>query len=385
MKRRNSSGKVNKGAPSGLIISLAFHAGAFFVAGIFVVFTVLPKPKPVFEAPPPVERPKMQLKKPKVKIKKSSSPKPSSRIVANVQMAKMPEISIPDLVGTGEGLMGGVGGVGGDSFGVPGEGTTTLFGAGVTTGSDMEVTFYTMAKRWNGEPNTNISEGGPEFADLLAKFVASGWDKKVLSKLYRAPEKKYATTLIIPVTSSTMGPAAFGEDINYGYAWIALYEGKLVCKDDITFRFWGTSDDILTVAVDGEVVLAANLPWDGVDYYKIAEGWGTKVPGSRSQLSNDGTHVAGNNSLVGGDWITLEAGVPKDFKAITGEGPGGEFYAYLLVEVKGEDYPLNKFGGRIFPIFCTEKPSWELEDIILENLFEGDANVTNVTTIFKDY
>ena len=44
MKKRNVNGKkINKGAPSGFVISLIFHAAAFFLAGLFVVFTVLPK------------------------------------------------------------------------------------------------------------------------------------------------------------------------------------------------------------------------------------------------------------------------------------------------------------------------------------------------------
>ena len=102
--------RINKGAPSGMLISLIVHAVAFFVAGLFVVFTVLPKSQPEFEPPLPVTRPKMKLKKPKVKVKKSSQPKPSSRIVAKLKTAKMPEIRISDLAGNGAGLLGDLGG-----------------------------------------------------------------------------------------------------------------------------------------------------------------------------------------------------------------------------------------------------------------------------------
>ncbi len=56
-----------------------------------------------------VERPKMMLKKPKVKVVKSAQPKPSSRIVAKVKTRSMPEIQMPDLEGTSEGLIGGTG------------------------------------------------------------------------------------------------------------------------------------------------------------------------------------------------------------------------------------------------------------------------------------
>ncbi len=55
------------------------------------------------------ERPKMEMKKPKVKVVKGSQLKPSSRTVAKVKTAPMPDISMPDLKGTGEGLLGGSG------------------------------------------------------------------------------------------------------------------------------------------------------------------------------------------------------------------------------------------------------------------------------------
>lgn len=371
---KTKKSKVNKGAPSGLIISLIVHAAAFFLAGLFVVFTVLPKDDPVFEAPPPVERPKMKLKKPKVKIKKSSQPKPSSRIVAKVKTAKMPEIQLPDLVGTGEGLLGGVG-LGGDFMDIPDIGETTLFGDGESSGSDLVVTFYSLAMKRDGSFN---SIDWREYAPVLRKFVQSGWNKRVLSKYYQSDEKRYASTICIPPVASMLGPAAFGESKDIGYCWVALYEGKLVSKDDITFRFWGASDDVLDVAVDGEIVLAANLGWNYILCNTIGDDWVSHAPNNRK-------YQFGNEKLVGGDWIELKAGEPRDFKAIVGESPGGEFYAALLVEVKGETYPLNDFGSPIFPVFTTDPLSWELQDTILENLIEGEANVTNVTTIFRDY
>lgn len=107
----------------------------FFISGLFVVFTVLPKEAPEFNAPPPMARPSMKLKKPKVMVKKSSQPKPSSRIVAKVKTEKMPEMQIPDLVGTGEGLMGGLGS--GDEFmDIPEIEEVTVFGGAVSLESE---------------------------------------------------------------------------------------------------------------------------------------------------------------------------------------------------------------------------------------------------------
>ena len=92
-----------------------------------------------------------------------------------------------------------------------------------------------------------------------------------------------------------------------------------------------------------------------------------------------------DSSMVGSSWITLEPGVPMDFDAIAGEGPGGEFYAMLLVEVKGKDYPLNEYGIPMFEVFAMEELSWGLQDSILMNLYKNEANVTNVTTFFNDF
>ncbi|HSR88094.1 MAG TPA: hypothetical protein VLL07_04000, partial [Pontiella sp.] len=163
-----------------------------------------------------------------------------------------------------------------------------------------------------------------------------------------------------------------------GFCWMVYYRGKLLHKEGITFRFWGAADDVLTVRVDGKVVLAANYTWTGSDGHPIAQDWISHAPNNRM-------FRLGNQKMAGGDWITLEPGVPLDFEAIAGEGPGGEFHAQLLVEVKGETYPLNDRGAPVFPIFAMEEPTWALQDSILENMVEGEANVTNVTTIFRDF
>ena len=375
--KKHRSEKMNKGAPSGLVISLIFHGAAFFIAGIFVVFTVLPKPKPLFEAPPVAERPKMNLKKPKVKIKKSSSPKPSSRIVANVKMAKMPEISIPDLIGTGDGLLGGLGGTGDGLSGFADGGNITLFGGEVTTGADMEVTFYSFARRWDGRINAGMTY--QEYYDIVRKFVKSGWDKRILSRSILR-RKNYMR----PRSSSRLRRPRWARSIWRKHGLRLLlgrpYEGKLVHKDGITFRFWGAADDVLTVSVDDKVVLAANFYGRGPNWPRSL----LRMTGV-SHAPDNRIHRLNNQRRTGGDWITLEPGVPVDFKAIIGEGPGGEFAAGLLVEVKGEEYPLNKNGAPIFPVFAMDNLTWEQQDAILLNMIDGEANVTNVTTVFKDH
>ncbi len=371
MKKFKKNGtKVNKGAPSGLLISLVFHGAAFFLAGIFVVFQVLPKEEPVFEAPPPVERPKMKLKKPKVKVQKSSTPKPSSRIVAKVKTAKMPEIQIPDLVGSGEGLLGGVG-LGGDFLEMPEVKTLTLMGSTVSTGNDFVGTYYDFNRRSSGSFYSMNTE---EYQDVMLKFFLSDWDKKKLSKFYRSPTKLYSTCFMVPNIPSDLGPEAFGEIGAAGYCWGVLYEGKLVHKDKVTFRFRGFGDDVLMVRVGGELVLAASWPGS-----VIQEGCGWL-----SHSGESGVYRLGSNKAQVGDWITLEPGVPQDMEVFIGECPGGQFCAQLLVEVEGVDYERNNQGGPILPMFTTETPSWEMLDTIYEHLVRGEATLTN-GPVFCDF
>jgi hypothetical protein len=363
--------KVGKGGPSGLVISLILHAAVFFLAGLFVVFTVLKEEPPVFEPPPPVARPKMKLKKPKVKIKKSSQPKPSSRIVAKVKTAKMPEIQIPDLMGTGEGLLSGLGGAAGDFMDIPDIGEVTQFGDAQSIGGDMRVSYYNLNLLRDGRTGS-MTPGAYEI--VIQKYIQSGFKKSILAKYYRSPQTLYATTIMIPTCSSTVAPAAFQEDMKYSYCWVALFEGDLVHKDGITFRFWGAGDDVFIVSVDNEVVMEANWP---TGFISTISGWKSPAPLSQA--------ILGNRPRIGGNWITLEPGVPRNFKAIAGESWGGEFAAQLLVEVKGESYPLNFQGAKYLPIFAMDTPSWELKDSILLTMTDGEANVTNVTTIFRDY
>lgn len=125
------------------LATLVIAFGVYFVSGMFVVFTVVNKPEAEFAPPPPLERPRMKLKKPRVKVTKSAQPqqrdkivvkarvpkpgvsveetlgmldesasdafRPSSRIVGKIKTVPMPDIQLPDLAGSGEGLMGGVG------------------------------------------------------------------------------------------------------------------------------------------------------------------------------------------------------------------------------------------------------------------------------------
>lgn len=382
------SKKVNKGAPSGFVISLIFHAVIFFLAGLLVVFSVTKNPEVEFTAPPPVERPKMNLKKPRVKIKKSSQPKPSSRIVAKVKTAKMPEVQLPDLVGTGDGLLGGVG-MGGEFMDIPDIGEMSVMGTTESVGTDLVGTYYDFKRRrdgtWNGMA---IKDPSNKFAGVPAsdkqtwlhdvyRFVKSGLEPTVLTKYYRSPRKLYSPCIVIPTTYSSVAPAAFDTIDSGGSLWMVHYTGKLVHKEGITFRFVCACDYFIIILVDGKIV------WGGVwypearwsDYMDLLGGlYDPKLETRRGFIGND--------RCMAGEWITLEPGVAKTIDILIGDENGKTSFC-VAVEEKGVEYEKNKYGNPIYPIFKTEKISRDMLDQIYRALPEGEVSVTN-GPVFND-
>jgi len=363
--------KVVRGTPTAVLISILIHVGLFLLAGMFVVFTVVKQKEVEFEPPKPVERPKMKLKKPKVKIKKSSKPKPTTRIVTKVQKASMPDIQLPEMSGMEEGLDSGIGGF--DMM--PDLGEVTIFGGGQTIGNDFVGTFYDFKRDRNGRHLGTVKE---EFVDILTRFVKQGWRESLISRYYKSPKKLYATCFMVPPIKSTLGPRAFGEDTG-GWCWMVLYKGKLVYPEDIKFRFWGFGDDILLVRVNGKLVLNGNWHNDGSAMYITLMGgkWD-------STSSDDAQYYYGNNKARVGDWIELKAGEMVDMEVMIGEVPGGIFSAMLTVQVDGVEYPRNRQGAPILPMFKTAEPSRELQDVIYSSLIENEAAVTN-GPVFRDY
>ena len=146
-KLNNKRTGIVKGVPSGFVISLLVHAGAFALAGLLVVFTVVNKEEKKFVPPKPVDRPKMKLKKPRVKVKKTAKPKATTRIVTKVKRASMPDIQLPEMSGMTDGLVGGIGG-----FEImPNLDQVTLFGGGQTIGNDFVGTFIDFKRNRQGK------------------------------------------------------------------------------------------------------------------------------------------------------------------------------------------------------------------------------------------
>ncbi len=352
--------------PSGFLLSILIHAGAFLAAGMLVVFTVHQKEEKKFVPPKPVERPRMKLKKPKVKVKKSAKPKSTTRIVTKVQKASMPNIQLPEMSGMSEGMVGDIGG-----FDImPDISEISVFGSDNSVGSDLEGQVFSLARSRSGGP-TSIDVNS--FRDVLRKYVLSGWKDSVLSPYYRSPKKLYSSCIMTPPVPTGMAPGIFGVPELEDYFLFIKYTGKLVYPEDIRIRFWGVGDAYIFVNVDGrEVLMSAwhfHHPWFA---------WWTSTAGG------DRTHILGNQRMVVGDWIDLKAGEPLDMKVLYGEWKGGSVTGMLLVEVEGVDYPTARTGGPLLPAFKTEKLSWDTVTQISRFLAEGECDLTG-GPIFNDY
>ena len=364
-KKKGGPPKVNKGAPSGMIISLAIHAAAFMLAGALVVFTVVQKEEKKFVPPKPVDRPKMKLKKPKVKVKKNNKPKPTTRIVTKVKQASMPDIQLPEMSGMADGLAGGIAGF----EMVPDLGEVTIMGASKSIGNDFEGYLFDLKRNRGG---TEVSMGDESFLMILADYARSGYRDSKLAQYWRS-QALYTTHFMIPPIVAPLAPDWFGCPEVESYYFFVKYEGRLVYKDDIRFRFWGIGDAYMSVAVDNETVFLNG--WEGrleyLDYWQ-------------SLNADNDKYYLGNQQMKVGDWIELKAGEPRNMKVFFGEWRGGQVAGMLLVEVDGVEYPRTKQGGPLLPAFKTEEFTQDMIEQIYKYLPEGECTLTN-GPVFRDF
>jgi hypothetical protein len=378
MKRSGKTPKGTiKGTPSAVLLSVLIHVGLFLLAGMLVVFTVVTKEEQVFEPPKAVERPKIKLKKPKVRVKKSSKPKSTTRIVTKSNRSSMPNIQLPGLSGLGDGLDGGIGGF--DNM--PDLGDINVLGSSQSIGNDLVGVYYDLKFTKDGRWNPLTED---EWRYQFHKFFREDWDPKIFSRFYRSPNKLYTTFLVFPLSISAMAPVAFGvsDKMASGGEWIIHYQGKLVHKEGITFRFWVSVDDSLAIRVDNEVVIAAS-------FISMRDGLSKRSPlmyqGLWESSSMDtGKYQIGQALATVGDWVTLEPGVAKDIEVVVTDNVGANASFFVMVEEKGVEYPRSRHNGPLLPVFKTETLTHDQLDLIYRGIADEEIDFVN-GPVFRDY
>jgi hypothetical protein len=169
---------------------------------------------------------------------------------------------------------------------------------------------------------------------VVREFLTKGWDEAVLNRYFRAASPLYTTQIFIPEMGAGAAPKAFGmEGVIKPSVWVLHYKGQVTPPEDGVYRFLCFSDDFMTVGVNGKTVCEGSL---GLSFWKSSE----KKRGPKT----------GNNSLAYGDWVEMKKDQPIDLDVLVGERPGGVFYAFLLYERKGVEYPVVD-GQTLYPIF----------------------------------
>lgn len=212
----------------------------------------------------------------------------------------------------------------------------SVFGQATQSEAALTGVLYDFKQTPDRQPTT-VTQAS--YSELIQEFLLKDWDERVLNRYYRVTRPVFTTQIFIPRMSADRAPRAFGvEKLMEPSLWLIHYKAQVSAPSPGTWRFVGSADDMLAVAVNQKTVLVA--PRYDIVMPKIT--WRSSEP--------DGRHAANNPSRIG-DWITLEAGQIIDLDIIIGERPGGSCNAFLFIEKKGGKYETDSEGHKILPVF----------------------------------
>ncbi|MDR0534274.1 MAG: hypothetical protein LBH01_10015 [Verrucomicrobiales bacterium] len=234
-------------------------------------------------------------------------------------------------------------------------------GAVMGTMYDLKQTADRKPSSYVGDPNeagmnsknSKENEANNGYHQFLTKFVEGGWNENSLNGFYKVEKPIGAFQLFIPRISADDAPKAFNaERYVKPKRWVIIYRGSFTAPADGTYRFVGICDDILVVRLKNQNVLDGSLGGvsNSIPREKIGPAMGN-TPGG---------------TLWAGSWFQLVAGQTYPIQIMIGEQPGGVFYAFLLIEKKGEEYQSrqNKDWGPMLPVFQlapTNMPRYDAE------------------------
>lgn len=214
--------------------------------------------------------------------------------------------------------------------------TASVFGSTTRSESALIGILYDL-KQTQAHEQTGMRR--EKYLEIFARFVDTDWDEAILNRYYRVTRPLYTTQVFIPRMNADSAPKAFGvEQLVQPRLWLVHYKGQVIPPEDGTYRFLGTVDDVMAVAVNGKTVLAAYWP-----SMKPRAKWFPKEPCTAKWI--DGSEY------TAGDWFEAKAGKPIDLDIIMGECPGGLFHAGVAIQRKGTVYSTDKSGKPLIPPF----------------------------------
>jgi len=333
-----------------LVISIGAHVLFGVGATLYVVQRNQANRKLTFKGGPPTSNPSKRAMEHKVSMAKKknsmSAPAQAKRItttgLSKIALPDMPSMPTATTVTANKmGGMGGVGvgvgpagGMGGGGMGGGGGGVIPFFGFRGGKGMGLTGNFYDL-KQTSGKKPSEINAGN--YTAFVREFVKENFRESLLHKYFKAPSALSSVQFMIPHMPADEAPKAYGvENQVKPEQWLALYKGRVSPPKDGTFHFVGSADDVLLVRFGGKLVLDAS--WE-----------------ESSDLKAEGTYKNGYGNFprggyVKGEAIEAKAGQWYDLEVVIGERPGGFFFACLLMEEKGAQYPQDG-GNPVLPLF----------------------------------
>jgi len=196
--------------------------------------------------------------------------------------------------------------------------------------------FYDL-KQTNDRKPTNVDHD--LYAKVVDEFLSKDWDENVLNRYYRVSRLLYTTQIFMPGMNADNLPTVLHVDkAAKPTRWLAQFKGQVSPPEPGTYRFVGTGDDVMAVAVNGKTELVFNR----IDVPLSLTTWKSSSP--------DSSAVASEN-LRNGDWFEVGPGEAIDLDIIMGDNPGYGFHCEVMIEKKGEHYNSDAQGHPILPIF----------------------------------
>jgi hypothetical protein len=201
-------------------------------------------------------------------------------------------------------------------------------------GGSLEGYFYDLKVGKDGK-STGMSVS--RYDDIMKKFANSpNWNPADFNDYYKSPNPLYIQKFFITTRDSGSAPRSFKVP-NQPALWAALYRGSVIPPKDGTYSFAGLGDDLLSVRINGRLVL------DG--------GWrqlsGTPLktyPNLWSKLYKE------KGKLRLGQTFTARAGEPLKIEILIGDH-GGLCAFFLLIKKEGDSYERLKDGTLKLPLF----------------------------------
>jgi hypothetical protein len=242
---------------------------------------------------------------------------------------------LADQMAQGTGLSTGGGGA-------SGTGNGSLFGSFAGGSNNFEGAVYDLKI---GPDHHETGMNQDTYTRVLTGFVANGWNEAAFAPYYKASKKLFTPAIWIPTvpTPNTATEMHLENELTPRF-WVGWYKAKVKAPQNGKYHFVGFGDDILAVAVNGQLVLdgslwpvthaAQHMPWPFDAWSRICTWRG----------QNYGKLRVGDSFEVN----TIES---IKIDVILGDEPGGFYNAFLMIADDNKTYQVGPEGVPLYPLF----------------------------------